>query len=193
MDHIKILINYFCCCFIFIIFYFRLPWSIFQSDRDTNNNNNVNDKQSNSNQQSNWQLNLPTDYRNKFTDNLFNTLRKSIEEAAKKVQAYFDYPNELFHELHSHVANCRLRANSILPNTVIFEILSSIQKIMQISIDQQQQQQNSSIILSSNSPILTQSTARHAPIVVIGGEGSGKSTILAQVFFECENWFHSGS
>lgn len=56
---------------------------------------------------------------------------------------------------------------------------------MQNTADQQ------TSLLSSSSPLLLNS-ARHSPIVLIGNEGTGKSTILAQVFSQCPNWFDSG-
>ena len=58
---------------------------------------------------------------------------------------------------------------------------------MQITTDQQ-----TSLQLSSSNPLLAQNTARHSPIVIVGSEGTGKSTILSQVFFECQNWFEPG-
>lgn len=163
----------------------RLPWSIFQPDRDTNNNKqNLTTtpiKVANS-----WQLNIPNDYSNKFTDHLFNTLKKSIEQAAKCVQTYFDYPNELFHELHSHIVNCRRNAQSVQTNFLVDEILIKIQQIMQNAITDHQQ-------TASSSPLLAQNTsAKHSPIILVGSEGTGKSTVLAQVYSQVDQWFESG-
>ena len=170
----------------------RLPWSVFQaSDRDTNNNNNIGNKQTQNSsltasQAKSWQLKLTSEYNNKFTDYLFNTLRKSIEQAAKHVQSYFDYPNELFHELHSHIANCKKYANFYLSNPISNDILIKLQHLIQIT-DQQQQ---TSLLSSTN--LMLSNTARHSPIVIVGSEGSGKTTILSKVFLECENWFEKG-
>ena len=161
----------------------RLPWSVFQADRDSNNNSSVGNKQQP--QRAAWQLALPADYSNKFTDYLFTTLRKSIDQAAKNVQAYFDYPNEMFQELHSHVANCRRNAQLYLANPICDEILRKIQQLMQNTADQQ------TSLLSSSSPLLA-NTARHSPIVLVGNEGSGKTTILAQVFSQSQDWFEPG-
>lgn len=158
---------------------------MFQADRDTNNNSSVGNKQQPPATRAAWQLSLPADYSNKFTDYLFNTLRKSIDQAAKNVQAYFDYPNEMFQELHSHVANCRRNAQLYLANPVSSETLRKIQQLMQTTADQQ------TSLLSSSSPLLA-NTARHSPIVLVGQEGTGKTTILAQVFSQSQNWFEPG-
>lgn len=157
---------------------------MFQADRDTNNNSSVGNKQQPQARPA-WQLSLPADYSNKFTDYLFNTLRKSIDQAAKNVQAYFDYPNEMFQELHSHVANCRRNAQLYLANSVSDEILRKIQQLIQTTADQQTS-------LLSSSPLLA-NTARHSPIVLVGNEGTGKTTILAQVFSQSQDWFEPGA
>lgn len=101
------------------------------------------------------------------------------------MQAYFDHPNEMFQELHSHVANCRRNAQHYLANPVGDEILRKIAQLMQNTADQQ------TSLLSSSSPLLANS-ARHSPIVLVGNEGTGKTTILAQVFSQSQNWFEPG-
>lgn len=85
------------------------------------------------------------------------------------------------------MANCRRNAQLYLANPVGDEILRKIQQLMQSTAADQQ-----TSLLASSSPLLVNS-ARHSPIVLIGNEGTGKTTILAQVFSQSQNWFELGA
>ncbi len=114
---------------------------------------------------------LPGDYIEKFGETLLRCLKSSIE---KQINGnLFEYPAEIIRESHSHLCNFR-------------RVMSAIGVSQSIDSDCAPLLQIQKLIVSANS------TPRHAPIVVIGKEGVGKSTLLSQVFTYSTEWLVGG-
>ena len=114
---------------------------------------------------------LPDDYLEKFGTTLLNSLKTSIENQLN--QLAFEYPAEIVCESHSHLCNFK-------------NIMTSIGVSQSIDSDCAPLLQIQKLLVSANT------SSRHAPIVVTGKEGVGKTTLLSQVFAYSTEWLVSG-
>lgn len=124
-------------------------------------------------------------YIGQLGDTVLHSLQTGAAAASEHNAAYSRLGSELLAELHSHVTNCRRRLRSIglsqslevQPSTVLH-----IQRL--ICADSG---------LSTTSSTMAATASRHPPIVVVGAQGSGKSTVLSQVFVHCADWLPTGT
>ena len=119
---------------------------------------------------------LSKQYIDNFINSVCESLKTRIMEAINLNISYFDYIPEIIRESHSCLCNYR----KLVSNLGVSQPLDSgnvpllqLQKIMKAN---------------SNDKLLSHLAPRHAPIVVVGDSGSGKSILLSQVFTYCSEW-----
>lgn len=114
---------------------------------------------------------MPSEYLNRFGDTVLSALKRSIDDQLN--QAPFEYPAEVINESHSHLCNCRQITASIGVSQSLdadCAPLRTVQKMMTAAAK----------------------AARHTPIVVVGADGVGKSTLLSQIFTHSTEWLVGG-
>ncbi|RWS11910.1 hypothetical protein B4U79_00657, partial [Dinothrombium tinctorium] len=115
---------------------------------------------------------LPSEYITKFGETLRQNLIDSIEYSLPKIVSYFGYWPEIISESHSHLCNCRKLM-------MCFGVSQSLDTDCAPLLQVQK-------LMTSAS--FDKSLTKHAPIIVVGAEGVGKSTLLSQIFTYCAEW-----
>nr|XP_014277406.2 NACHT domain- and WD repeat-containing protein 1 [Halyomorpha halys] len=94
---------------------------------------------------------------------LQDMINKSIEEKPE-INARNKTIQEVFKEALVHLAMCR-------------------------QIRDEERVDDMKNIVQSVRAIMTNATSRHGPVILFGGHGSGKTSILTEIYSECESWF----
>ena len=121
-------------------------------------------------------------------DCVLRSLRSSAAAAVHHTGPYSLACHELLAELHSHVANCRRRLRAIGLSQSL-EAQPAVVMQVQRLIGADGSPPQPSIATASALPA---APSRHPPIIVVGKQGSGKSTVLSQVFAYCADWLPAG-
>ncbi|XP_054166361.1 protein qui-1-like [Oppia nitens] len=148
------------------IHYFNISW-----DEESTRKHENNDELTTTSTAATTVYTLSSDYLDKFGTTLLNSLRTGIDNHMNRTA--FEYPAEVICESHSHLCNFR---NIIGAIGVSQSIDSDCAPLLQIQ----------KLIASANA------SPRHAPIVVTGKEGVGKTTFLSQVFTHSTEWLVGG-
>jgi hypothetical protein len=127
-------------------------------------------------------------YITQLGDTVLHSLQAGAMVASEHNAAYSRLGSELLAELHSHVTNCRRRLRSIGLSQSL-EAQPSIVLHVQRLICADSGPNALSLAASSKLPA---APSRHPPIIVVGAQGSGKSTVLSQVFVHCADWLPTG-
>jgi len=107
-----------------------------------------------------------TDFQDTVTSTLQALINKSIEERPE-INAKTKQIQEVFKEALFHLALCNQFTSGQLP-TVDWRHTETLDHIKSL---------------------MTNATARHGPILVQGGYGAGKTSLLTTIYTECEHWF----
>lgn len=121
-------------------------------------------------------------------DCVLRSLRSGATSAALHSGPYSLAGHELLAELHSHVANCRRRLRAIgLSQSLEAQPAVVLQVQRLIGADGAPSQPS-----IASASVLPAPPSRHPPIILVGTQGSGKSTILSRVFAYCADWLPAG-